>query len=160
VILRDIGRLPECIGNLLRVARRVFGPVRRAVRGIDADDAVLADPQIVQLAADPAGFPDLREERRAIGFVAHRRSTARRRPHRRHQGTHAEVLRCQPVRQRLQLVVRGIDIGMRQRKKQIDSVETRAVHFGGRREIDHRVQVDWRFRIGAFAYQAGPHRVM
>jgi hypothetical protein len=45
-------------------------------------------------------------------------------------------------------------------QKEIDAIEARAVHLGGRGEIEHRLQVDRRLGIAPLADQPGPHRVV
>jgi len=46
-------------------------------------------------------------------------------------------------------------------EKQIDAVEFHAAHIGLGREVEHRVEIDERFRAGAaLADEAGPHGVV
>src|SRR5574340_467745 len=47
----------------------------------------------------------------------------------------------------LGVVVRGIDIDVRREQEQIDAVELDAIHFRRRRQVEHRIQLDRRFRI-------------
>jgi hypothetical protein len=45
-------------------------------------------------------------------------------------------------------------------KEEIDAVETRAADLGGRRQIEHRVEVDRRLGVGPFPDQSRPHGVV
>jgi hypothetical protein len=46
-------------------------------------------------------------------------------------------------------------------QKQIDPVESDAIHIRGSGEFEHRIQVDGRFSTGcAFAHQTGPHGIV
>ena len=64
------------------------------------------------------------------------------------------------VGQARQVVVGGIDIGVRQRKEEIDAIEAHAIHLGGGGQVEHGIEIDGRFGIGTFADQPGPHGVM
>ena len=49
---------------------------------------------------------------------------------------------------------------MRRGEKQIDAFELHAVHFGRRREVEHRIKIDAGFGIRTFADESGPHRIV
>ena len=61
---------------------------------------------------------------------------------------------------RLQVVVGGIDVGVRQRQEQIDAVELCSVHLGRCGEVEHGIEIDRRLGVGTFADDARPHRVV
>ena len=128
---------------------------------VDADDAVLADADVLQLLADRAGLAHLRDEGLALLFAAHRRPAAGRRPHRRDQRADDEVAPADAVGQLLQVVVRRIDADVRIEEEEIDAVELDAVHLRLRGVVEHRLEIDRRLGAGsALADETGPHRVM
>ena len=157
---RDRARLAEGLRDLLRVAVRILGPLRRTRGRIDPDDARRSNPDVTQLLADLARFPDLRDELLALALVPHRRAAAGGRPHRRHQRADRKVPRADAIGEPLDLVVARVDADVRIEQKQVDAVELHAVDrcVGG--EIEHRVEVDRRLRVGPFADQPRPHRVV
>ena len=107
-----------------------------------------------------AGLPHLRQEVLPFLFVPHGRAAAGRRPHRRDERADDEMLRADLVGEPFQIVVGRVDADVRVEEKQIDAVELDAVHFGRRRHVEHRVEVDRRLGIRALADQPGPHGVM
>src|SRR5215467_14118339 len=68
VAFGDVACLAEGLGDLLRIARRVFGPLRRAARRINAHDPVRSDAEVAELPADGAGFTNLRQKGFALFF--------------------------------------------------------------------------------------------
>src|SRR5262249_60832327 len=59
-----------------------------------------------------------------------------------------------------QVVIGRIDIRVRQREKQIHSLEPGTVYTGGGSEFDHGVQIDGRLRIGPLSHEAWPHGIV
>src|SRR5579863_6803000 len=49
---------------------------------------------------------------------------------------------------------------MGQRKKEIDAVESHAIHLGVSGQVQHGLQVDGRLGVGTLADQSGPHGVV
>ena len=143
-LLRHRARLAKGCGNLLGVAGRIFRPLRRARRGVDPDDAGLADARRTKRCADLTRLPDLRHELTAFVGVAHRRAAAGRRPHRRDQRPHEQLPRADPVHEPLQVVVARVDAHMRIEQKQVHAVELHAVDRRVRGEVQHRVEIDRR----------------
>ena len=128
---------------------------------VDADDAVLADADVLQLLADRAGLAHLGDEGLALLLAAHRRPATGRRPHRRNQRADDEVAPADAVGQLLQVVIRRIDADVRIEEEEIDAVELDAVHFRLRGVVQHRLEIDGRLGAGsALADETGPHRVM
>ena len=105
-------------------------------------------------------FCHLREKAFAIVVAAHRRPAARRCPYRRHERSDDEAACANAIGETLQRVAVGIDVDVRIEQKQIDAFEADAVDVCGGRQIEHRVQIDRRFRVGAFADEPRPHGVM
>ena len=74
-------------------------------------------------------------KRAALGLVAHGRAAAGGRPDGRDQRSGAQSFGGELVGQAGEIVIGGIDIGVRQGEEQIDAVEAYAIHFGGGGEI-------------------------
>ena len=105
-------------------------------------------------------FCHLREKALAILIAAHCRPAARRCPDRRHERSDDEAACANAIGETLQRVAVGIDVDVRVEQKQIDPFEADAVDVCGCRQIEHRVQIDRRLRVGAFADQSRPHCVV
>ena len=45
-------------------------------------------------------------------------------------------------------------------EKQIDAIESHTVNLGRSGEVEHRIEIDGRFRIGSFSYQTRPHSIV
>ena len=88
------------------------------------------------------------------------RSRRRWRPHRGHQRTGAQIPRGEFIGEACEIVIGGIDIGVRQREEEIGALETNAIHGGGGGEVEHCVKIDRRLGIGTFADEAGPHGIV
>ena len=107
-----------------------------------------------------AGLPHLGDELLALGGIAHRGAAAGWRPDRRHERADGKLPRPNPIGEPLHLVVARVDADVRIEEKQIDAVELDAVDRCVRGEIEHRVEVDRRFRVRSFPDEARPHRVV
>ena len=107
-----------------------------------------------------AGLLNLRQEFLPFGFVAHRGSAARRRPHRRDQRSDDQSAAADAVGEPLQVVFAGIDARVRVGEKQIDAVELDAVHRRGGGHVEHRVERDGRLAVGTLADETRPHGVV
>ena len=99
-------------------------------------------------------------KRCAIVVASHRRAAACWRPHRRDERSDDEAARADAIGKPLQRVAIGIDVDVRIEQKQIDAVELHAVDVGRGRQVEHRVQIDRRLRVGPFADEPRPHRVV
>src|SRR5215475_11259777 len=75
VAFGDVASFAKSLGDLLRIARRVFGPLRRSARRIDAHDPVRANAQVAEFPADGAGFTNLSEKGLALSLGTHRRAS-------------------------------------------------------------------------------------
>jgi hypothetical protein len=61
----------------------------------------------------------------------------------------------------LNAVVVNINAGMRIEEKQIHAIEFDSVYLGFRGQVEHRIEINARFRArAALPYQTGPHGVM
>ena len=100
------------------------------------------------------------EKPSAFLCVSHSGTAAGGRPDRRHQRAGAQTFLRERLRQLGQIVVCRIDIGVRQGEEEIDAIELDPIHFSGGGQVQHCFQIDVRFGIGPFSYQAGPHRVV
>ena len=117
----------------LVLASGILGPIGGAGGGIDAHDAVFADLEIAQFAADAAGLFHLGEEAAALGVVAHGGAAAGGRPDGRDQRSGAQSFGGELLGEAGEIVVGGIDIGVRQGEEEIDAIEAHAIDFGRRR---------------------------
>jgi hypothetical protein len=102
----------------------------------------------------------LLEESLAVLVTAHRRAATGRRPDRRDDRADHQIPLSRLVGQTLQIVVRRVDADVRVEQEQVESVELDAVHFSRRGQVEHRVQLDGRLRIGTFADHPGPGGVV
>ena len=99
----------------------------------------------------------MREELFHILGATHGGTAAGWGPDRCNQGPGIQVSRRELLGQDLQVVVGGIDVGVRQAQEQVHSVELHAVHVRGGGQVQHGVEIDGRLGIRSFADQAGPH---
>ena len=81
-------------------------------------------------------------------------------PHRRDERSDDEAARADAIGKPLQRVAIGVDVDVRIEQKQIDAVEPDAVDVCGRRQVEHRVEIDRRLRVGPLADEPRPHRVV
>jgi hypothetical protein len=113
---------------------------------------------LAEFCRDADGLAHVCDEVGALGFVAARRCVE---PHRRDHRAHDEAALLDLVRERLELVVGAVDVGVRIVEEEIDTVELDAVDLGLGRHVEHRVEVDERLAAGAaLADEAGPHGIM
>ena len=161
-LLRDIARLPERLGNLLRVARRILRPVRRARRRVDADDAVLADAEC-RAASSRSRRPCAPASESSCDPL--RSPIAEPPPVGGHTGATTD-----PTTSPLPRILSA----SRFRSSSVESMLTCGSNrnrstpsnfapfdVGLRRQVEHRVEIDRRFGARtALADQAGPHGVV
>ena len=102
----------------------------------------------------------LRQELLPVGVVAHGRSAAGGRPDRSDQRPDDEAAAADAVGEALQVVGARVDAGVRFGEEEIDAVEPDAVHLGRGSQVEHRLEVDRRLAVGAFADEARPHRIV
>src|SRR5581483_11308426 len=132
----NVACLAEGVGNLPVVGRLVFGPVRRAERRINAHNAVRANADVTELAADLAGFAHLGQEGFALFFGTHRGAPAGWAPDWRDERADDQAARGDLVGKFFQIVVGGINVGVRQREENVHAVELLAVHFRGGGQVE------------------------
>src|ERR1700677_4103871 len=160
VAFSDDAGLTKCLGDELGVARGILVPLRRRGSGINANHPVAANAKFAQLPGNTAGFLHLGEKCLPLLLGTHGRAAASRWPHRgNHRADHKITLR-NTVDKLLQLVIGGVNAGVRQRQKQIDSIETDAIDLSLRSQVQHGFKVDEWFRVRSLAYQAWPHGVV
>ena len=105
-------------------------------------------------------FSHLRQEAAALGFVAHRGSAAGRRPDGRDQRAGAQTFAMQACRRA------ASDRRRRNRYRCAAARGTDRRHRsarhrrGGGGQVEHRIEIDGRLGIGAFADQSRPHGVV
>src|ERR1019366_2438936 len=116
--------------------------------------------QSAGLAAESAGFFPLGEEAGALGGVAHGGAAAGGRPDGGDEGAGAQSFGGELPGEAGEIVVGGIDVGVRQGEEEIDAIEARAIHPRGGGEIEHGIEIDGRFGIGTFSDEPGPHGVV
>ena len=133
----------------------IFRPVRGTGRRVDAHDAVRTDAEVAQCFANRARLFHLREKALAIVVASHRRSSARRRPHGRHERSDHEPACADAIGEPLQRVAIGVDVDVRVEEKEIDPVEAYAADFCCRGQVEHRVEIDRRFRVGSLPTSPG-----
>ena len=105
-------------------------------------------------------FLHLREKALAFLVAAHGRASAGRRPHRRDERSDDEAARADAIGKPLQRLAIGVDVDVRVEQEQVDALEADAVDVGGRRQVEHRVEIDRRLRVGPLADEPRPHRVV
>ncbi len=115
---------------------------------------------MAQRRADRARLFHLREKAAALGVTAHRRAAPCRRPHGRDQRADDKAACANTLGEPLQIVGTRIDVDVGIEQKQIDAVVSDAVHFGGGGQVQHRIQIDRRLRVGSLADESRPHRVV
>ena len=158
--LGHIRRGAEGLGDLLLIAFGIFVPLVWAGGRIHADDAVGSDAEESKLLGDAAAFADLLDELCAIGFGAHRGPAAGRRPDGSDHGADDQTLGAELVGDAFEVIVGGVDVDVRVEQEQVHAIKLDAIHarLGG--ELDHRVEIDRRLGVGAFADEPGPGGVV
>jgi len=134
--------------------------LRRTRGGVDSDDAGLPNARRTKLRANLARLPDLCHELPALVGVPHRRTAAGRPPDRRDQRPDEQIPLADPIREPFQVVVARVDADVWIEQEQVHAVELHAVDRGVHGQVQHRVEVDRRLRVGPLPHQPGPHRVV
>ena len=120
----------------------------------------MANAKIAQLLANGAGFFNLSKETCPLLLGTHGRAAARRRPDRSNQRAYNQPAFGYVLREMLQIVIGGIDAGVRQGQEQVDAVKADSVYFGLSGQVEHGFQGNERFGVRALADEARPHGVV
>ena len=138
----------------------VLGPILDARRGIDTNYAALADADLAELPGNAAGLAHHVDEALAVRFAPHCRAAADRRPHRRNNRTDFQILRRNLVGKPFDLVLRGVDAGVRFGKEKVHAFKLDAANIRRRGQIQHFVETDRRLQVRPLADEARPHCVV
>ena len=157
----DAAGLAEGLGDAGRVPRRIDGPVRRAVRRVDAHHTATPHTVFAQHPRNVARSVHRGEKAARRGPIAHRTTADGLGPDRCHDRPDLEAPRGDVVSEATDDPIVSLDVQVGLVQEQIHPVEATPLRHRPLGEIEHPIQRNRRM-VGArlLPHQARPHRVV